>query len=172
MCHISYKYYNAHKNKEKKCNIHDSTSISKSGLQFFSIGICFHLNSFYLWYFMPYIFSTIFCTDVPYRGRHISCCRYRYSTSRFPQYKHIIANGCLWDRGYFEALPSIYYRYHSGTIMDPTRGLVDIVKVSYVFMVSFVTCFGLASQCVLHMKSLITKYICVVSVYLLIIGDS
>ena len=56
--------------------------------------------------------------------------------------------------------------------MDPSKGLVDIVKVSSVFIVSLVTCFGLASEHVLHMKFLITKYICVVVVYLLIIGDS
>ena len=49
--------------------MHNSTNISKGGLQSLSIGIWFHLSSHVKYgCIMPYIFSTLFRTDVSYWG--------------------------------------------------------------------------------------------------------
>ena len=80
-----------------------------------------------------------------------------------PNRKHIILNGCGWAPGWFMALPSLYYAYfHSGTVMDSSRGFVDIVKLSLVIILSLITYIGSASQHVLYMKLLISNSICIV----------
>ena len=50
---------------------------------------------------------------------------------------------------------SLYYAYfHSRTVIDSIRGFVDIVKSSFVFIVSLFTCIGSTSRHVLYMKIL------------------
>ena len=81
--HISYKYYNVQKCKEK-----NGTYKFHKYKQRWSL-------IFIYWYLVlldSYIFSTFFCTDSPQQGCCISWCRYKYSTSRSPQQKHVILN--------------------------------------------------------------------------------
>ena len=66
-------------------------------------------------------------------------------------------------------LCQVYYAYfHSGTVMDSSRGFVDIVKLSFVIILSLITYIGSASQHVLYMKLLISKSICTVCFFLII----
>lgn len=70
----------------------------------------------------------------------------------------------IW--GFFESLLRVF---HINTMIERSKGVVDIVNLSFVYTVSLVTCIDKASQHVLYMMFHIRKYICIIEVYHLII---